>query len=242
MRLLSMIVCLLLPLWGTPSSGYIDAPVATLQGIDVSHYQKQIEWDSLVQKHDIHFAFVKATEGSNYTDSLFCRNWESLQALGVRRGAYHYFRAYGCGFEQALHFLQTVELQPGDLAPVLDLESTDNMPPDVMLQEASIWLQTVEASLNVRPIIYTNQNFYEKYLAGVFDNHPLWIARYADQAPILSGGNRWHFWQYSNEGCLDGISEKVDLDVFRGTPEMLDRLCWFPAEDLPMPVDAGTQP
>ncbi len=223
-------------------TGSLEAPVATLQGIDVSHHQKAIDWETVVQQHDLHFAFVKATEGSDFNDSLFCENWETLQKLGVRRGAYHYFRSYGCGHEQALHFLQTVDFAPGDLAPVLDLETTDGMPVEVMLEEARIWLQTVERSLNVRPIIYTNQNFYEKYLLGVFDNHPLWIARYSDDAPSLSGGTIWNFWQYSNEGCLDGISQKVDLNVFRGTPEMLDRFCWFPSEGLPLPVDVTAAP
>lgn len=242
MRLLSLMFCLLAPVWGTRNTGFINASVATLQGLDVSHYQKDIEWEKVASTYDLHFAFVKATEGSDFTDSLFCRNWETLHKMGIRRGAYHFFRSYGCGYEQALHFLQTVELEPGDLAPVLDLETTDNMPPEIMLEEARIWLQTVERSLNVRPIIYTNQNFYERYLSGFFDNHPLWIARYSETAPLLSGAARWNFWQYSNQGCVDGISEKVDLNVFSGTPQMLDRLCWFPSESLSMPVEAAATP
>ncbi len=242
MRLLSLTICLLAPLWGNKSTGPADAPVATLQGIDVSHYQKQIDWETVLEKHDLHFAFVKATEGSDFADSLFCRNWETLRDLGIRRGAYHYFRPYGCGYEQALHFLQTVELEPGDLAPVLDVETTDNMPTEIMLEEVRIWLQTVERSLNVRPILYTNQNFYERYLANVFDDHPLWIARYSEQAPELSRGASWDFWQYANDGCVDGISQKVDLNVFRGTPQMLDRLCWFPSESLLQPVDTAAEP
>ncbi len=223
-------------------TGTLESPVATLQGIDVSRYQANIDWATLTQKQDLHFAFVKATEGSDFQDSLFCTNWEQLQKFGVRRGAYHYFRPYGCGFEQALHFLQTVQLSPGDLAPVLDLETTDGMPEEIMLEEARIWLQTVERSLNIRPIIYTNQNFYERYMAGYFDNYPLWIARYSQDAPALSGSSKWHFWQYTNEGILEGISEKVDLNVFRGTPEMLDRLCWFPSEGLAMPLDVTAAP
>ena len=242
MRLLSLVICLMAPLWGTKSNGSIDAPVATLQGIDVSHYQKVINWQQVVNKRDIHFAFVKATEGSDFVDSLFCRNWETLREVGVRRGAYHFFRAYGCGYEQALHFLQTVDLAPGDLAPVLDLESTDGMPAEVVLEEARVWLQTVENSLNVRPIIYSNQNFYERYLAGRFDDYPLWLARYSEQPPALCNGGPWHFWQYSNEGCVAGIDEKVDLNVFRGTPQMLDHLCWFPSESLPLPQDTSAEP
>lgn len=204
---------------------------AGLRGVDVSHHQKKIEWDSLVAKEPLDFAFVKATEGHDFVDSLFARNWAALRKVGVRRGAYHFFRAYGCGEEQARHFLCHVDYQPGDLPPVLDIERTDGIPAELMLEEARIWLQIVERQLGVKPIVYTYHHFYERYFGGrQFDDYPLWIARYADDAPALSTGKRWDFWQYSNEGCLEGICRKVDLNVFPGTPAMLDRLCWYPPE------------
>lgn len=243
MRLLYSVLFLMAPLWGNKMIGKIETPpVENLWGVDVSHHQQRIDWETVAQKNDLHFAFVKATEGSDHKDSLFCTNWDMLQQTGIRRGAYHYFRSYGCGHDQALHFLQTVELSPGDLAPVLDLETTDKMPVEIMLEEARIWLETVERSLNVRPIIYTNLHFYETYLAGVFDNYPLWIARYSENEPTLRNGNFWHFWQYSEKGCVQGISKRVDLNLFRGTPQMLDRLCWFPAETLPTPHDPEAAP
>lgn len=222
------LLLLLLPPLGLHNSVVCPPAAAELQGIDVSHYQQEIDWAVLLARQPLEFAFVKATEGSDFTDSLFCRNWDALARYGVRRGAYHFFRAYGCGYDQALHFLETVEMQPGDLVPVLDIETTDGLPAEIMLEEARVWLQTVEAALHVKPIIYSNQNFYEKYLAGWFDAYPLWVARYSETQPVLAAGKNWHFWQYSNEGCLDGVSHKTDLNVFAGTPEMLDQLRWFP--------------
>ncbi len=198
-----------------------------MRGVDVSHHQKKIEWDSVAIKEPIDFAFVKATEGHDFVDSLFCANWENLKRLGIRRGAYHFFRAYGCGDEQANLFLGLVDMQAGDLAPVLDIECLDGIAPEVMIEQALIWLDIVEKQLGIRPIIYSNQHFYERHLAGHFDRYPLWIARYSEEKPFLVGKN-WDFWQYSNEGCVEGISKKVDLNVFPGTPSMLDRLCWYP--------------
>lgn len=229
MRTLSLIVMLFYPFLTGRQANFAPA-VPLLHGIDVSHYQSYIDWNAVQTRHSFDFAFVKATEGQDFTDSLFCRNWDALGKLGVRRGAYHFFRSYGCGIEQAQHFLETVDMRAGDIAPVLDFETTDGMPREVMLEEARIWLQLVEASLHVKPIIYTNQHFYEKYLAGVFDHYPLWIARYSSEQPALSNGKDWFFWQYSNEGCIDGISQKTDLNVFVGTPALLDALCWFPAD------------
>lgn len=226
-------VLLLAPLAG----GMADhAPLLTeeaLRGVDVSHHQKQIEWDSVATKERVDFAFVKATEGQDFLDSMFCRNWSDLKRLGIRRGAYHFFRAYGCGAEQAQLFLSQVDMAPGDLAPVLDIECLDGMPPEVMIDEAHVWLDSVQHFLGIRPIIYSNQNFYERFLAGHFDDYPLWIARYSDERPFLNSGKNWDFWQFSNEGCLEGICKKVDLNIFPGNHEMLERLCWYPA---PTPV------
>ena len=203
----------------------------TLRGVDVSHHQKVIAWDSVAAKDPLDFAFVKATEGGDFIDSLFCHNWDELRRLGIRRGAYHFFRAYGCGDEQADHFLSQVEMMPGDIAPVLDIEVLDGIAPEIMLQEALIWLEIVERQLGVKPIIYSNQHFYERYLAGHLDQFPLWIARYSSEKPFLATGKSWEFWQFSNEGCVDGICKKVDLNVFSGTHEMLDRLCWYPERE-----------
>lgn len=235
MRLLCLFVILLAPLWAGQGSGHRLLPMVELRGIDVSHHQKQIEWDTVTSHQQLDFAFVKATEGSDFCDSLFSNNWSQLRRLGIRRGAYHFFRAYGCGLEQAAHFLQTVDMQPGDFAPVLDIETCDEMPDSILIQEARVWLQTIEQALGIRPIVYSNLNFYEKHLAGHLDDYPLWVARYSDQRPALESGKAWHFWQYSNQGCLEGIGKKVDLNMFVGTTELLQQLCWQPKEELAGP-------
>ena len=66
-------------------------PNFEVHGIDVSHYQNRIFWDS-VRAADIQFAFVKATEGATFQDSFFCKNWDEMAENGLKRGAYHYFR------------------------------------------------------------------------------------------------------------------------------------------------------
>ncbi len=214
------------PNWGGRADHALSPMAAALRGVDVSHHQKEIEWDSVATKAPLDFAFVKATEGQDFVDSLFCQNWDALKRLGIRRGAYHFFRAYGCGDEQARLFLSQVEMLPGDLAPVLDIECLDGIEPEVMRQEARIWLEMVEKQLGVKPIIYANLHFYETYLAGHFDDFPLWIARYSDKQPMLANGKSWSFWQYTDCACMSGIKEsEVCLDYFIGTHDQLDQLC-----------------
>lgn len=228
MRFLIAACILLLPLLMGGPTRVLHSAVDSLQGIDVSHHQKRINWDTVAVKANVDFAFVKATEGSDYTDSLFCHNWESLRQAGMRRGAYHFFRSYGCGDIQARHFLSTVALEPGDVVPVLDVETTDGMSDEVIVQEVGAWLRTVEECLRVRPIIYTNQFFYDRHLAGHFDRYPLWVARYSGIQPILRDGRNWHIWQYSNTGQVPGIEKPVDLNMFMGTTYMFNQYCWYP--------------
>lgn len=227
LRLLTVYLFIHLPLLGGHTFGIAERVQEQMTGIDVSHHQKRIDWDRVTRRNTVHFAFIKATEGADFTDSLFCYNWQSVAQTPIRRGAYHFFRPRSSGYLQALHYLATVDFQDGDLRPVLDVEVTDNVPPHILLEEMRIWLLTVERALNVRPIIYSNQDFYDRYLAGLFDHYPLWVARYSWEQPVLSTGRRWDCWQYSNEGNVEGIPGHVDLNVFPGNREMFEqRLVW----------------
>ena len=46
-----------------------------IRGVDVSHYQGEIDWD-ILSKEDISFAYIKATEGSSSKDETFDYNWK----------------------------------------------------------------------------------------------------------------------------------------------------------------------
>lgn len=197
------------------------------RGIDVSHYQSDIRWDEVSQQ-GISFVFVKATEGREFNDSLFSRNWEAIRAVGIKRGAYHFFRGFVPAEEQAKNFIRCVEMEPGDLPPVLDVETLDGLSKPEFLARMQTWLFMVEIAYGIKPIIYTNQKFYNANIAGYFDDYPLWIARYGSKHPRLADGRKWLFWQHRDTGRLSGIEGDVDLNVFQGNPEDLEALCLQP--------------
>ena len=95
-------------------------PQYNLFGIDVSEYQGDIDWATLIDKNKIDFAFVRATAGSDTKDSNFAENWRQLKRYNVPRGAYHYYRPNENSTEQADLFIRTVRLEKGDFVPVLD--------------------------------------------------------------------------------------------------------------------------
>ena len=206
----------------------IDIPVNyTIHGIDVSKYQNIIDWGSVkdmkVGDVQMSFAFIKATEGLDNEDAYFKRNWKKAKDAGLARGAYHFFLATKSGKAQAENFINSVELAPGDLPPVLDIEQTYGMSSEKLRERAKEWLATVQDYYHVQPIIYTNVDFYKQYLKDDFDGYPLWVAHYLrKERPNIY--RTWAFWQHSEAGRVDGIETRVDFDVFNGDSTEFRRL------------------
>jgi len=197
----------------------IDVPNGyEIHGIDVSKYQGFVYWPSVkkmqVGNIKLGFAFIKATEGLATVDRQFKRNWQEAKDAGVVRGAYHFFIASKSGKEQAKNFIKTVQLQTGDLPPVLDVEQLYRAKPEALRKEVTDFLQALETYYKVKPIIYTNVSFYELYLGDDFDDYPLWVAHYFEPTKPRIERN-WLFWQYNDGGRVNGILNRTDFDVFK---------------------------
>lgn len=191
----------------------------SIHGIDVSRYQQTIFWENVkemkVKKVQIDFAFIKATEGIKNTDPQFKRNWKKSKKAGMIRGAYHFFIASKDGKQQAENFIKQVDLEKNDLPPVLDIEQINGIPPEIFRREIKECLDVLEKHYHVKPVIYTNVEFYKKNLGKEFDSYPLWVAHYFQyNEPRIS--RQWTFWQHSEEGIVSGILPKVDFNVFNG--------------------------
>lgn len=212
--------------WASFVSGHLTGREKTplldgydVHGIDVSAYQGRIDWAEVSRNH-VKFAFIKATEGVTLRDSKFQRNWKAARKAGVYRGAYHYFQPTYDGAKQANLFTRTVPLAPGDLPPVLDVEHAEFHDVAVMRRNVATWLRLVERHYGVRPILYSNYSFYQRYLAGHFDKYPLWLAHYEVDQPRLPR-EKWIIWQHSDEAYIPGIRGTVDFNVFQGSFQSL---------------------
>jgi lysozyme len=191
----------------------------SIHGIDVSKYQQLIAWDQVkamqVKKVKLGFAFIKATEGIGNVDPQFKRNWKRSKDAGMIRGAYHFFLATKDGRMQAENFIKAVNLNAGDLPPVLDIEQTYGVTKDILKNEVREWLDIVETNYHIKPIIYTNIDFYKQNLGEEFDSYPLWVAHYYQpRQPRIK--RDWVFWQHNDNGRVNGVLSAVDFDVFSG--------------------------
>ena len=191
----------------------------SIHGIDVSHHQAAIDWEDVKGMQDrnikIGFAFIKATEGLSNVDNAYRRNWFKAKEAKLPRGAYHFFTAGKSGKAQAENFIETVILEKGDMPPVLDIEQTNGASVEDIQQRAKDWLTAIEKQYKVKPIIYTNVDFYQNFLAGKFDEYPLWVAHYlVHDKPRIQ--RKWLFWQHNETGRVNGVDAAVDFNVFNG--------------------------
>jgi len=200
-----------------------------VHGIDVSHHQAEINWDTIAVQ-EIDFVFMKATEGLELVDKRFAYNWGATKKVGMKRGAYHFFHPTLSAIWQAKNFINTVDLDYGDLPPVLDFEVTNRASEELVLSRLQEWLTLVEQHYHIKPIIYTNQKLYQKYIVGNFDKYPIWMARYNTLEPNMP--QQWDFWQYGNRGQVRGIAGDVDLNVFSGGYLELEEMCLSPKAAL----------
>src|SRR5262249_21136306 len=82
---------------GDPTDNQTDGiPVcatgATVQGIDVSVHNGTIDWAKVKASGRV-FAIARVSDGLHYPDSQFAANWKGIEAQGLVRGVYQYFRA-----------------------------------------------------------------------------------------------------------------------------------------------------
>jgi len=209
--------------------------MATVPGIDVSYWDSGIDWPK-VRATGQRFVFIKATEGDSYADPTFDDNWSGARAAGLLRGAYHFFRCNVDAKKQAAKYIAYVNStkDPGELPPVLDLETHDGVGKDKIIARAKIWIDLVEAEFGRKPIIYSGQYFLQDFFSVPGGgpppwtrDYPLWLAQYPNQhspgmQPFLpTGWFTWAFWQYSDKGQINGINAAVDLNLFNGTLEEL---------------------
>ena len=174
-----------------------------VKGFDISKHKPEVDWER-VRSQDIRFVFIKATQADDIVDPKFAEHWANARQAGILRGAYHFMDPNVDGKPQAKLFLSTVNLEPGDLPPVLDIE---RLPTDTgkgkkggkskdgkgkkggkqqadtekinaqMVDCANSWLEIVRTETGRTPIVYSRANFLETWLTRK-GKSPAWASKY----------------------------------------------------------------
>jgi lysozyme len=213
-----------------PNDAVASARAMPVQGIDVSSWQGDIDWQK-ARAAGTQFAYIKATEGGDHLDPKFLENWDGAKRAGVARGAYHFL--YWCrpADEQALWFMLNVPADPDALPPVLDVEWNSHsktcpkrISRELALEKIKIMLTAMESHTGKRAIIYTDPVFHREVLQGEFPDHSFWLRSVAAEPNDVYADRRWAFWQFTTTGKVPGIAGKVDRNVFDGGADDWDRV------------------
>ncbi len=204
---------------------YNDPSVRTLLGIDVSHYQGDVDWN-MVARSGISFAILRVggrgyTEGKIYEDTRFEEYAAAAPRAGLITGAYFYSQAISVAEAQEEAYFVLDKLRGYDIdGPVVfDWEvvgkssaRTYGIETGVLCAAANAFCEIIEDAGYDAMIYINNYAGYVKYDLREIVDYPLWYANYDKAAPTFYYD--FAMWQYTDKGSVPGISGDVDMDLW----------------------------
>lgn len=194
-------------------------------GIDVSHHQKEINWD-LVKNYGINFAIIRIGYGRNSTqkDNYFERNYSLTKQLKVPIGGYHY--SYATDVEgaklEAENCLNFIQGKSFELPIFYDIED----PSQENLSKETITDMYLAFCERLKQAGYTNVGIYaSKYwiqnkidMSRIPDDYSVWVASYGkNNGDIPDSSYQYQkphdIWQYTSVGSINGINGNVDFNL-----------------------------
>ena len=191
-------------------------------GIDVSRYQRDIDWDKVGCDSLVTFVYIKATEGATLTDPYYATNIEGARKQNIKVGSYHYFSTKSTVDAQYANFSKRLKEHKQDLIPMIDVEDRGTWGRSQLIDSVTKMAQLIEQHYGRKPMIYTMADFYNTNLAPQFNAYPLYIGRYSTSKPQLKWGGKCTIWQHTEHGIITGINRHVDLCTFNDNKSIID--------------------
>ena len=187
-----------------------------IHGIDISHYQGNVFWETIGETTRLSYVYIKATEGGDRIDQTFERNIQMAKQNRLKVGSYHFYRPRTDQQRQLQNFCSQCLPDEQDLLPMIDIETTGGLTTDEFCDSLFYFLDLVEEAFKQKPLLYTFRNFYNKHLAGKIHDYPLMVAMYTEEEPTLCDDCPITMWQYTGKGRIVGINGFVDKSRFMG--------------------------
>lgn len=204
---------------------YIGDAYTVMKGIDVSFYQKKIDWKA-VAADGVQFAFIRCgyrgyTEGALKPDDQFKANITGALKAGLKVGVYFFSQAITAdeGKEEAKYVLDQIAPYDVTLPVVFDWEHiggedgarTNELDSATLTDCAAAFCETVKAGGHAPAVyFYRNAGYYAFDLAKLKD-YMFWLSAPGGFPDFYYAHD---IWQYSFEGKVDGIEGNADLDMY----------------------------
>lgn len=202
---------------------YEDEKYISLQGIDVSAYQKEIDWKK-VKEAGAEFAMIRLgyrgyLDGSLQMDSYYEANISGAHSAGIKVGVY--FVSQATSVEEAVEEAKFVLKQirgkhvtcpvAFDMEPVAEGEKIATLTSEERTVIADAFCDIIEKN-GYTPVIYGNPTWFTNYVdISYLTERNFWLAHYTYQTDYPYAHV---MWQYTEKGKIDGIEGYVDLNLW----------------------------
>lgn len=209
----------------------VHADKVLVDGLDVSIYQKTINWEK-AKADGVDFAIIRVggrgygSEGKMYSDDNFRQNIEGANAAGVLTGIYFFSQAVNqveavAEARYAVELMHEAGIYELDLPIFMDYEfaggssgrlNKAKLTKSAATKVARAFCEEI-TKLGYKPGIYANLNFLNDTIDGktLGKEYPIWIAQYYKQNNY---DHEYTWWQYSSGGTVSGISGRNDCNFW----------------------------
>lgn len=207
---------------GTENTSFEDFDNSAKKGIDVSKWNKTIDWEA-VKNDGVEFVIIRcgyrgASSGSLILDPMYVENIEGAIQAGIPVGVYFFTQAVNEieAIEEASMVINLIRKYDVDYPVFLDSESAggngraDGLSSEQRTKNHKAFFETI-ALAGYETGIYGSTNWLNSRVdMNMLSNYRTWLAQYAD-IPTYEG--YYHMWQYTSKGRIEGISTNVDLNL-----------------------------
>ncbi len=213
-----------------------------LNGIDVSKYQGDIDWEK-AKAAGVEFAFIRVgyrgygASGNFGADTYYDQNMQGAIAAGIPVGVYFFSQATTQeeAIEEANYILERIGNYTISMPLVMDFEyasasggQTGRLFDAKLSQQDATnvclaFCDTIKAS-GYTPMVYANLTMLQKGLFAdqIQFSYDIWLANYTNETSYTG---LYSFWQYASKGTVDGITGNVDCNFwYKKTPDKVTGL------------------
>ena len=204
----------------TEHTGAWDNQQNAVLGIDVSKWNREIDWDK-VKESGVRFVIIRcgyrgSQTGALVEDPYFKKNIEGATEAGLKVGVYFFTQAINQAeaVEEASMALSLVEGYDLDYPIFIDTEGSggraDGLDVVTRTEICKAFCETIEQAGGEAGVYASRNWFYKNVDDDALSSYVIWVAEYRKE-PLYTG--RYDMWQYTSSGQIDGISGRVDLNL-----------------------------
>lgn len=188
----------------------LGASCLELAGIDVSTYQRNIDWKRVAKSKK--FAIIRAGFGKGGIDDFWEQNYKGAKAAGVKVGAYWY--SYANSEEdakvEARAFIKALNGKQLEWPVYYDIEEQSIFNKGIQNTIAKAFCSIMEQHKYFCGIYSSASPLSYNFESSVKTKYTIWVAHYGVSRPSYSG--EYGIWQ-KGIGKVDGINGDCDIDV-----------------------------